>query len=184
MLQPGDSGGPPGGVHPNVGGYPAPFRAPFGTPLGNMWALLFGSRNRSASGASFGSTPRRPLTARGAPEQVNYRVNSMSPIFLPVRSKDAPEPLLESQPAPLGALIRVAVRLKQRYRNGWPSGGRPGPMVPDPGAPWGEEVTLRAPAPVTHLKTNLCRTPSEVRVPSRSFGFFPCCRPLSDPTPK
>ena len=66
----------------------------------------FGTEIRTASRASFGSTPRRPRTGRGAPEQVNYKVNPTSTISLQAGARDAPRPLLESQPVPPRALCR------------------------------------------------------------------------------
>ncbi len=97
---------------------------PFVTSV-RMW-------NWHRPGASLGSTPRPQRTARGARKHVNMRVNSMSPNSLSDRSTDTPRPLLESQPAPPGALFHVTVRLKGRCRNGCPPGGRKRPMQLDP----------------------------------------------------
>ena len=58
--------------------------------------------------------------ARSAPEHVNMGVDSMSPIPLLDRSRDAPGPLLESPRHPLRALFSSSERLKQRCRNWWP----------------------------------------------------------------
>ena len=103
-----------------------PLGAPSGSQKDPFFSPRFGTGIRTASRASFATTPRRPRAGRGAPEQVNYRVNSMSTISLPGRSGVAPGPLLESQPAPLGSLFRVTVRLQKWCGNGSPPGGEKG----------------------------------------------------------
>ena len=127
-------GGPQGGVDPNVEGLRPPLRAPSVAPLGSFWSPRIGTEIGTASGASFESTPRRPWTGRGAPEQVNYRVNSMSSISLLVSSGGAPRPLLESQLPPLGTLLGPLDGLDPRCRNQRPLGGVEGPTVPRLGA--------------------------------------------------
>ena len=96
----------PRGGGPQCRGVRPPLRDPSGAPPDPFLSPRFGTGIGTASGTSCGSTPLRHRTGRGAPEQVNYRVNSMSTIPLLGRSVDAPGPLLESQPAPLGAIFR------------------------------------------------------------------------------
>ena len=89
-----------GGVSRNVGGSAPPLRGPSRAPPAHILSLQFGNRIRTASGAPFRSTSLRHRTARGAPEQVHHKVNSMSAISLRDRSGDAPRPLFESQRPP------------------------------------------------------------------------------------
>ena len=104
-------GGPQGG-DPNVGGPRPPLRAPSVAPLDPFLSPRLGTEIDTTSGATFGSTPLRPQSGRGAPEPVNYRVNSMSAISLLGPSGDAPGTLLESQPAHPGALLGPMVGIK------------------------------------------------------------------------
>ena len=130
---------PGGGCYRRWSGSGPPFWIPERPPLEALFASLAVSKIGTASRVSFGSTPLRHQTSQGAPEQVNYRVNSMSTISLWVRSGNAPGPLLDSQQAPQGTLFRSLAKLKKRYRFGRPPRWGPRPSVQ---APWGYRLPL------------------------------------------
>ena len=67
--------------------------------------------NWHRSGASFGSSPRRHRTGRSAPEQVKYRVNSMSPISRLGRSGDTPG---ETKDLPRPAIVGARCAEKEQ----------------------------------------------------------------------
>ena len=130
---PAPQGWPLGGDVLQCRGVTPPLQAPSGPPLGLFWSPRSGTEIRTDSRASFGSSPRRHRTGRSAPEQVKYRVNSMSPISRLGRSGDTPGALLESQLAPPRDHIRPSEQLKIRCRNQRPMLGRKRPRHPAAG---------------------------------------------------